>query len=367
MGIKMKRRIFLNLAVFLLIVLVTLGANSLLTLTEHPAFTHDDYVYGRRMVIDNETPFEYDAALAVSDGIGPVGLTYWFDPLATWEQVRDECGNKILREKNGRLYTIYSAGGNRLQYVFFEKDSDGKWALYTEGLYDTVHSFVGYGLDEYIFEQDSPAAILGDALPSETISAERALDYAKYAEQALYNARRNTNTPDIRELLENGTASQAYRMTIEGIFHGVYMFDFYVHENGTGTLRYRRYDAEGATYIKDVFDDVFYSLTETETASLSAVFTEQQFFELPIVHPYESTYLMDGYYIYLEGADGMHTFSGGSHDFSSYHMVRIHDHSLIYPQLTAIHDALIAMVESRGTEVRFNYRHEEEQLRDAAK
>jgi len=69
---------------------------------------------------------------------------------------------------------------------------------------------------------------------------------------------------------------------------------------------------------------------------------------------------MDGYYIYLEGADGMHTFSGGSHDFSSYHMVQIHDHSLIYPQLTAIHDSLIAMVESKGTEVRINTCFEEE-------
>ena len=34
-------------------------------------------------------------------------------------------------------------------------------------------------------------------------------------------------------------------------------------------------------------------------------------------------------------------------------MVQIHDHSLDYPQLTAIHDALIAMVEAKGTEVRF--------------
>ena len=359
----MKRRFFINLAIFLSVVLVTLGANRLLKITEHPAFSHDDYVYGRRMVIDNETPFEYDAALAVSDGIGPVGLTDWFDPLATWEQVRDACGNKILREKDGRLYTVYSAGGNRLHYVFFERDPDGAWALYTEGMYDTVHSFVGYGLDEYIYEQDSPAAILGDALPSETISTEQALRYAEYAEHALYHARRNTNTPDIRQVLEDGTATHAYRMTIEGIFHGVYMFDFYIHESGTGTLRYRRYRAEGASYIKEVMEDVSYPLTEADAASLAAVFAEQQFFDLPAVHPYESTYLMDGYYIYLEGVEGMHTFSGDSRDFSSYHMVQIHDHSLDYPQLTAIHDALIAMVEAKGTEVRINTCVEEETLR----
>ena len=348
----MKRRITLTVFVVLLVAVAALLGNALLSCVAHPAFSHADYVYGNRMVIDNETPFEYDAALAVSDGIGPVGLTDWLDPLATWEQVRDACGNKILREKDGRLYTVYSTGGNRLQYVFFERDPDGAWALYTEGMYDTVHSFVGYGLDEYIYEQDSPAAILGDALPSETISTEQALRYAEYAEQALYHARRNTSTPDIRQILEDGTATQAYRMTIEGLFHGVYMFDFYIHESGTGTLRYQRYRAEGAFYIKEVMEDVSYSLTEAEAASLAAVFAEQQFFDLPTVHPYESTYLMDGYYIYLEGVKGMHTFSGGSRDFSSYHMVQIHDHSLHYPQLTAIHDAIVALVESKGGAVR---------------
>ena len=173
----MKRRITLTVFVVLLVAVAALLGNALLSCVAHPAFSHADYVYGNRMVIDNETPFEYDAALAVSDGIGPVGLTDWLDPLATWEQVRDACGNKILREKDGRLYTVYSTGGNRLQYVFFERDPDGAWALYTEGMYDTVHSFVGYGLDEYIYEQDSPAAILGDALPSETISTEQALRY----------------------------------------------------------------------------------------------------------------------------------------------------------------------------------------------
>lgn len=362
----MKRRMVLSVILALFAVMLAAAGHLLVNrIVTHPAFSRADYVYGNRMVVDNETPFEYDAALAVSDGIGPVGLTYWFDPLATWEQVRDVCGNKILREKDGRLYTVYSAGGNRLQYVFFEKDPDGRWALYTEGLYDTVHSFVGYGLDEYIYEQDSPAAILGDAVPSETISAERALDYVKYAEHTLYNARCNTNTPDIRQLLEDGTATQAYRMTIEGIFHGLYMFDFYVHENGAGTLHYRRYNGESVV-IKGIFDDVSYPLTKQETEALLSVFTEQQFFNLPIIHPYESTYIMDGYYIYLEGIERMHTFSDGSYDFSSYHMVRIHDHSIDYPQLTAIYDALIALVESKGTEVRINAYYEEEKLREAS-
>ena len=156
----MKRRIFINLAVFSLIVLTTLGGNALLSLTEHPAFTHNDYVFGQRMVIDNETPFEYDAALAVSDGSGGVGLISFGDPIATWEQVRDECGNKILREKDGRLYTVYSAGGNRLQYVFFEQDAYENWNLYTEGLYDAVHSTKGYLWENYVYEWDLPTVIL---------------------------------------------------------------------------------------------------------------------------------------------------------------------------------------------------------------
>lgn len=360
----MKRQILINTAVLLLIVLATLMGNALLSLSDHPAYTHADYVWGNRMVIDNETPFVYDAALAVSDGSGGVGLITFGEAIATWEQVRDKCGNKILREKDGRLYTVYSAGDNRLQYVFFEKESDGRWALYTEGLYDTVHSFSECGLDEYIYEQDCPTAILGDAVPNETISADRALDYAKYAEQALYNARSNTNTPDIRQLLEDRTATQAYRMTIEGLFHGLYMFDFYVYENGTGMLHYRRYRAETSAYVKDAFDDIRFPLTEQETADLLTVFTEQHFFDLPIVHPYESPYIMDGYYIYMEGIERVHTFSDDSHDFSSYHMVCLHDHSIDYPQLTAIRNALIELVRSKGTEVRINACAEEEKLRE---
>ena len=56
----MKRQILINTAVILLIVAATLAGNALLSLTEHPAYSHADYVWGNRMVIDNETPFEYD-------------------------------------------------------------------------------------------------------------------------------------------------------------------------------------------------------------------------------------------------------------------------------------------------------------------
>jgi hypothetical protein len=203
---------------------------------------------------------------------------------------------------------------------------------------------------------------LGEAKPTHSIDAQHALRYAQIAEKTLYSIRHNTDTPDIRQILADGVASQAYRMTIEGIFHGVYIFDFYVYRDGTGTLHYRRYCAESIA-IEYIFDDISFSLTVAETDALLSVFKEQAFFDLPPVHPYEATNIMDGYLIYLEGAPYLHTFSNGSRDFPDYHMIQIHDHSILYPELTAIYDAMIDTVRSHGTEVRINACVEEETLR----
>lgn len=53
----MKRRIILSVILALAAVLLAATGHLLVRrLITHPAFSHADYVYGDRMVVDNETP-----------------------------------------------------------------------------------------------------------------------------------------------------------------------------------------------------------------------------------------------------------------------------------------------------------------------
>ena len=362
----MKRRIFTNLAIFSLIVLATLGGNALLSLTEHPAFTHNDYVFGQRMVIDNETPFEYDAALALPDRDRGIGLVTYGDPTFTWEHIRDRYGNKILREKDGHRYTVYSAEDNNLYYVFFNQDENGNWGLCTEGLYDTVHSAEGEFWDEYVYEWDLPAAILGDAVPRDTICAEDAMIKLEDFQNDLYAIRYNLKIDDLQTVMLRDEIAQAYRMTIDTMSDGVYLFEFHIYTDNTGALTYRRYNSETGLTNKGLFDDVTYPLTQTETEALLSVWTEADFFNLSPVHPYDTASFLDGQYIYLEGMADLWRIGEDGVFFYNYHMIGLRDQTLIYPELFSIHDTLIALVEEKGTEVKFNFRSEEEKLREVS-
>ena len=65
-----KKLVIIIVCVAILLALCTAGGYYALSFIKHPAFTHDDYVYGNKLVIDNETPFEYDAELAVKTRTG---------------------------------------------------------------------------------------------------------------------------------------------------------------------------------------------------------------------------------------------------------------------------------------------------------
>lgn len=357
----MKRKILINTAVILLIVAATLAGNALLSLTEHPAYSHADYVWGNRMVIDNETPFEYDENANILGDRG-IGLVTYFDPISDWETERNRYGNKILREKDGRRYTVYSAEDNRLYYVFFEKNSEDKWVTHTLGVYDTVHSTEG--LDQYVYEYDLPSAILGDAVPSRTISAEDALDKLENFQNDLYAVRYNLQIDDLRDVMFRNGIAQAYRMTMDTMSDGVYLFEFLIFTDGTGSLCYQRYNSETGLTNKGLFDDVAYSLTATETEALLSVWINADFFNLSPVHPYDTALFMDGQQLFLEGMDDLWRVGDAGVSFYNYHMIGLRDDSLIYPEFFSIHDALIALVEEKGTEVKFNFRSEEEKLRE---
>ena len=190
----------------------------------------------------------------------------------------------------------------------------------------------------------------------------------QWAENALYTIRCNLDLVDIRDIVANGTYAQAYRMTFMGLFHGVHYIDFYVHHDSTGTLIYKRYNSSESMYVKEIFEDIKYSLSKEEAASLLSVWEEQEFIRnFPSAHAHEEvTYsIMDGYTTYLEGINRITTFED-TDDISiygDYNMSRVHDHNLNFPEFWAIRDAMVAMVESKGTEVRFNRTSEEEKLR----
>ena len=328
----------------------------------HPAFSHDDYVYGSKIVIDNETPFEHDAELDIGDN------AYYLNPFTasrSLEQILRLCGNKIIRQNDDMRYTVYSYTDNTLYYVFFSLGEEGTWQLDFSWKIDAAHSIDGEIYAEYVYEHDTPQAILGELLPENTISSVDAAQRAFWASTILHSIRYNLNLPDIRNLVADDTYAQAYRMTSSGLFPGLHYFDFYVHFDGTGTLIYRRYNSEEYSNIKEIFEDVTYSLTIDETAALVNVWNEQDFFRLPPTHPREATSMLDGTTIYLEGISGYYT----EHDNKTkeyaflYNMTHLHDPSVIYPELSTIKDAMVAMVESKGTEVRFNRTSEEEKLR----
>lgn len=339
----MKQQTRIRWVIALSVMLAALLGVGIWRYVSHPAFSHADYVYGRGMVIDNETPFEYDDALAVSDGVGSVGLQ--FDPSlpsSTWAQVRHRYGNKILRQKDERLYTVYSAGGNRILYLFFEQNEDGEWTLCKEGLYDTVHSSARFNVGNLVYEQDSPQAILGDRKPTqELIGALDAVNYAVYVEEALRLLRQDTGIPHIRSLMQDGEIREAYRMTVEDHAHyRTLVVDFYVFANGTGTLKYRGYDTASGI-IPHEAEPISHALTEEETASLLAVWRGQDFYHLSTPHPCESTATTEGYAIHLEGVE---YHDAPHYDFSVYRSVSLYDRSMGDAAVLAIHDAMIAQI-----------------------
>ena len=325
---------------------------------KHPAFTHDDYVYGNKIVIDNETPFEYDAELA---DLNP--YLYPYPAITgTLDKVQYYFGNKILREKDGYLYTVYSSLDNHLLYVFFTQSEDGTWMLDHD-----IRTSMVYIHDEMmpeIYEYDAPRCILGDALPAKIIDSQTANARIEGAENSLYIIRYNLGLTDIRQLVAEGTYAQAYRLTVDTAFGGLHYIDFYVHHDGTGTLIYKRYYYESIIKPNPTFEDVTYTLSSQETSSLLGVWETQDFFSLSSTHMHEEYSISDGEYIYLEGINHVNKLEeAGTVLFYNYHISYIHDTRLNFPQFWAIRDAMVATVESKGTEVRFNRTWDEEELR----
>ena len=94
-----RKLIIIFICVAILLALCIVGGYYTVSYIKHPAFVHDDYVYGNKLVIDNETPFEYDAELATEHRL----YTDYYRPIDTLELAQAEFGNKIMRKKDGNI------------------------------------------------------------------------------------------------------------------------------------------------------------------------------------------------------------------------------------------------------------------------
>ncbi|MBQ9780037.1 MAG: hypothetical protein IJW00_03735 [Clostridia bacterium] len=287
-----------------------------------------DYVKGTDVVIDNETPFVYDESTVkyyTSKTDGKKGsldieyVTYAMgrdkDQEYTYQYIASIFGNKIVRNytEGGKntYYTVYSLPDNELFYLsLYMKDG----VLYLDkDIYSGLNESMDARYDEldgYIYEQDFPAEIMGDKLPKHCY-----LDYYSQEEIAKNNERKwsgyydscnQINIPHSIYHDRDGVECINFIRCIESVsfdlvrddgntYHGYYVYDLYVHENGAGVLYfyhlyYKNWLQQSAFHI---IQEETIPLTVEEVASVVDVMVEQDFAHHPTWNPEEFTG-MDG-------------------------------------------------------------------------
>ena len=282
----MKRILCLMLSVLLLLSAVLAlpacsGKNKL------PA----DYVKGDAEVIDNETPFVYNdstvkyyhekyngetVSLDISDFVYHLSQVEERD--FSYAYIASVFGNKIVRHytegDRDTYYTVYSLPDNELFYLSLCM-KDG--ALYLDkdpysGLNETLDARWD-NLNGYVYEQDFPAAILGDALPSdcyldyyspEEIERRNNLEWEFYGE---YCSRAGIPTDPFTSDFYCDLYAQGRHKEVDGairciqsvsfdteegdpesedytIHHGSYFYDIYVFTDGTGVLFFTHFNTD---------------------------------------------------------------------------------------------------------------------------
>ena len=282
----MKRFFGLMLSVLLL-----LSATLLLPSCAGKVKRTADYVKGDAEVIDNETPFVYDDSTVKYYYEKYNGETISFDIsdfVYSLSQVEERdfsyaylasvFGNKIVRHytEDGKdaYYTVYSLPDNELFYLSLCM-KDG--VLYLDkdpysGLNETLDARWD-NLNGYVYEQDFPTAILGDALPSycyldyyspEEIERRNNLEWEFYGE---YCSRAGIPTDPFTSDFYCDLYAQGRHKEVDGairciqsvsfdteegdpededyrIHHGAYFYDIYVFTDGTGVLFFTHFNTD---------------------------------------------------------------------------------------------------------------------------
>ncbi|MBE6632843.1 MAG: hypothetical protein E7620_00715 [Ruminococcaceae bacterium] len=322
-----------------------------------------DYVTGTAVVIDNITPFVYDESM-LEDDTRPVeveGKTY---NVTAYSMMNYCCrigetaytdftryyGNKIVRHyQNGEsesYYTVFTEANYQLLYVFLEPDENGVLRF---------QEYIGYSMDarytirhDMIFEQDQPAAILGDRLPDSCY-----LDYYSPQELAKNNERIHQlylhncavlNLPSLEsiqlKLMREKTEASVYRCLQSSSFdvidpvrnyawHGFYCYDLILYEDGTGSLHYRHF-IDKAAYEYELDEEATVSLTAEELIAFTTALQAYDFPNIPTWNPEE-----------LFGFDGETTYLIGGNDYFDTHLIGMWGSSPrhgIYHLRTALED-----------------------------
>jgi len=328
-----------------------------------------DFAKGEDVRIDNETPFVYDES-SVSTVTVKNAFTgkpeersldefvrAWTDDeeAIPYSTIAGYFGNKIVRNytEGGKntYYTVYSLPDNELFYLsLYMKDG----VLYLDkDIYSSINESMDARYDEldgYIYEQDFPAEIMGDKLPKHCY-----LDYYSQEEIAknnestwswYYNTCNQINIPHSINHDRDGIACRKFIRCIESVsfdlvrdentYHGYYVYDLYVHENGAGVLYfyhlyYKNWLQQSAFHI---IQEETIPLTVEEVASVVDVMVEQDFANHPTWNPEE-----------FQGCDGSSTdiFAAGNFGGGGYeeHLISMWEPTARYPHYhirTAIED-----------------------------
>ena len=347
----MKRILCLMLSVLLLLSAVLVlpacsGKNKL------PA----DYVKGDAEVIDNETPFVYDDSTVKYYYEKYNGETISFDisdfvyHLSQVEErdfsyayIASVFGNKIVRHytegDRDTYYTVYSLPDNELFYLSLCM-KDG--ALYLDkdpysGLNETLDARWD-NLNGYVYEQDFPAAILGDALPSdcyldyyepEEIERRNNLQWEFYGEDC---SRAGIPTDPFTSDFYCDLYAQGRHKEVDGairciqsvsfdteegdpesedytIHHGSYFYDIYIFTDGTGILFFTHFNTDVHPRYA-VWQKEEIKLSVIEVQKLTTLLDVWDFDNIPTWNPAE-----------LSGFDGetttVYTNVSGHHNLTS--------------------------------------------------
>ncbi len=305
-----------------------------------------DFVKGDEVVVDNETPFVYDETSVRYYTTTEDGKEYKFDvedyvyrlgedSVRTHAQMTSIFGNKILRHftegDKDIYYSVYSLPDNKLFYLFFHiKDGvyyvDMDYHAYMFQIYDARDD----GFEGLLYEQDFPAVILGDRLPAECylenhtpqeIERRNNLEWEFYGEHC--DRAGLTTDPFISdyycELYEQGrhkeldgairciqsvsfdTITKGETEADDVVYHGTYVYDIYVHTDGTGVLHFYHFNADSYPRYTAWQTEVI-TLSPAETATLKSLLDEWDFVNIPTWNPEErSGFDGETTTVYVEG------------------------------------------------------------------
>lgn len=224
-----------------------------------------DYVSGTKVVIDNETPYVYDASTYHDRALTTVLQNCIEYPEEfSYETLVEYAGNKIVRHYvNGEseyYYTVYSYRNNYLLYIFLEKNEQ-RWRWYTNHCKKVSLS----ALAEDVFD-----------------TAEKPLEYVY----------RTVQYKMFDTITDNRFASG-----------GIYNYDLCLYKDGTAELVYRHYD-EGSPYV--LLREMRIALDSEEQARIEATLSEWDLNSIPTWNP-EEPLGVDGETTYILGTNGYDT------------------------------------------------------------